>query len=533
VPRRPSRHVRFRWYFAARQPVSPPRQVSPPPAANIWSVAIHAVVLAGGPGERFWPATTDARPKPFLRLWGGRSLLQETVERAEALTSPERVWVSGAAAYRPLLLAELPPDLARHRLILEPARRDTAAAVGLAALRLAVGDPEALAVFLPADHFVGDLAAFGRAVAGAARAADAGYVVTLGLAPRRPETGYGYIQCGEPLADAPGSGALRVRRFVEKPDAAAALGYVRDPAYLWNCGVVVARAAAVLEATRRHMPELAAGLDTIAARVAAGGLAAWEQAVAEIFPRLPATSFDYGVLQAAANVAVVPTDFPWDDVGSWDALTRVNADPAGNHIHGRAVALDTTRSVLRNESGDRVLVGFGLSDVAVVVTDHAVVAASRERSADWKRMLRVLREGDYGRLIGDGLLPGRGGAPGPGGGATPGASAGGLLALFGGGAGPGGSARERPWGREVGWARTPGYLLRLLELRPGAARVLRRDPGRVETQLFLSGAGRVRVRGHEREVTPGLCLTVRPGEASRIAADSEMRVLAVSARLRR
>lgn len=501
---------------------------------------MHAVVLAGGPGERFWPASTETKPKPFLRLWGDRSLLQETVERAAALTSPDRVWVSGAVSYRPLLLAELPVDLARRRLILEPARRDTAPAVGLAALRLSLEDPDALAVFLPADHFVGDFAGFGQAVATAAAAAEAGWIAILGLVPSRPETGYGYIQGGDPLAGV--AGALAVRRFVEKPEPAAALRYVHDGGYLWNCGMVVARAATILEAIRRHLPEMAAGLAAIGRAWPDG----WDAALDAAFPTLPATSFDYGVLQAAPNVAVVPADFPWDDVGSWDALTRVNADPYGNHLHGRVVALDTARSVLRNESQDRVLVGFGLEDVAVVVTDHAVVAAPRARSAEWKRMLRVLREGDYGHVVGDGLgaaaadVRAAGGAAADAGAggeaeadvAAAAGTAGALAAALGGimAARP---AQARSWGREVGWARTDRYVLRLLDVRAGCARTLRRDPGRIETQLFLSGAGRLRVRGHEREVTPGLCITVQPGESSRIAADSDLRVLAVTARLAR
>lgn len=477
-------------------------------------MAMHAIVLAGGPGERFWPASTGAKPKPFLRLWGDRSLLAETVDRAAAITAPERVWVSGAAVYRPLLVAELPADLARHRLILEPARRDTAAAVGLAALRVHLQDPEALLVFLPADHFVGDVPAFARAVHAAEASARRGYLTILGLAPRRPETGYGYIHCGGPLPD---SAALAVRRFVEKPDAAAALRYVHDPDYLWNCGVVVARAAVLLDAFRHHMPELAAGLDEI------GGAAAWDAAVESTFPRLPATSFDYGILQAAPNVAVVPTDFPWDDVGSWDALTRVHADEAGNHIHGRSVALDTARSVLRNESDDRVLVGFGLEDIAVVVTDRAVVAAPRGRSAEWKRMLRVLREGDYGRVIGDFPADGEAAAGGLGGVVA------GSAAVWAAAAGAG-QAITRPWGREVRWAHTPRYTLRLVEVAAGRRRAPRRSSLRIQTLLFLSGTGHVQVRGRQRAVTPGLAVTVRPGEPSVVTAESDLRLLLVTAR---
>jgi mannose-1-phosphate guanylyltransferase len=476
-------------------------------------MAVHAVVLAGGPGERFWPASTASRPKPFLRLWGERSLLQETVERAAALVPAERVWVAGSARDRALLLAELAPAQ-RARLILEPARRDTAAAFALAALRVRLADPGALLVYLPADHFVGDLAAFRAAVAAATAGAAAGQLVTLGVRPRRPETGYGYIQCGEGEV-APG--VLPVRRFIEKPDAATAVRLLGDGRYLWNCGVLVAAAETVLAAVRRHLPALADGL----AAVARSGLAGWEAAVAEAFPRLPATSFDYGVLQHADNVAVVPADFPWDDVGSWDALPRIRADADGNHVHGLSVALDSSGSVLRNECGDRVLVGFGLRDLAVVVTDRAVVAAPRGRSADWKRMLRALREGAYGHLLAERTEAAAGER------AALADLLGGVAELW---AAAGKRAAPRPWGRETLWVRTPPYTLRLLEVRAGCERVARGAPGRRETQIFLRGSGRVRAGRRERAIAPGLRVTLAPGQSGAIRAADDVLLLAVSAR---
>jgi mannose-1-phosphate guanylyltransferase len=473
------------------------------------------VVLAGGPGERFWPASTARKPKPFLRLWGQRSLLQEAVARATSIAGPGRVWVSSSAAYLSLLADELPAELVRDRLILEPCRRDTAAGIGLAALRLHLADPGATLVALPADHFVGDLGAFTDAIQAAIRTAARGYLVVLGVAPTRPETGYGYIQTGPALESLGRQQVVQVQSFVEKPDQATSLAFLRDGRHLWNTGVLVATARTVLEAIRRHMPAIGAGLEAIRARAQGGEETAWAETVEKVFPGLPATSFDYGVLQHAHNLAAVRGEFPWDDVGNWDSLTRVSADAAGNHVHGASVALDVRRSVLRNESSDRMLIGFGLEDVAVIVTDRVIVVAPRERSAEWKEMLRVLTEKGYGTLIG--VEDGPGVEPAPLGPGLAAAAASGMATVV-----------EKPWGREIWWAQTERYAAKLIEVHAGQELSLQYHEEKMETQLFLYGSGQVVLAGREWAIRPGLRLTIRPGQVHRVTADSDVLFLEAS-----
>ncbi|HZE89453.1 MAG TPA: mannose-1-phosphate guanylyltransferase, partial [Verrucomicrobiae bacterium] len=319
---------------------------------------IYHVIMAGGSGTRFWPASRRSRPKQFLSLSGDASLIRQTFDRCAMSGPAGRILVSAGEEHRAGVAAEL-PELPASRFIGEPVARNTAPAVGLSALRLSLIDPGAVAVFCPADHVYSRPEAYAGAIARAAEVARAGgHLVTLGIRPTRPETGYGYIEAG----GAEASGALRASRFIEKPDAETAASLAISGRHYWNAGVFVWRVEAILEAIRLHHPVLHEGLERIRAALGSAGAAADDplarpavrSAIREEFESQPAISIDYAVMEKARNVLVVPCDAGWSDVGSWDAVAELaGADAAGNALDQGVVAIESSGNLVR--SGGRVI----------------------------------------------------------------------------------------------------------------------------------------------------------------------------------
>lgn len=381
---------------------------------------LHAVIMAGGSGTRFWPLSRRARPKQFLALGGGEPLLAATLGRLPPLVPVERAWVvcgrDHARAVRRLL-----PALPAANLLVEPCARNTAPCVGLAALHVARRDPRAVVAMLPADHHVGKPAAFRQALRAAAGLAADGAVVTIGVKPSRPETGYGYLKLGPPLT--PGAPAMKrrggrasprvdeklpaggvkkspgrsvdgfparsVEKFVEKPDAATAQRYLERGDHLWNAGMFVFRADVILEEIRRSLPALAAELDVIAAAL---GTRREARVLAEAFPRCPSISIDYGVMERCQRIAVVPADFGWSDVGSFASLPEVRArDAAGNVVEGAALVLGGGRNNVVLAQPGRALAVIGLDDVVVVDAGDAVLVCHRERAQDVRMAVDELK----------------------------------------------------------------------------------------------------------------------------------------------
>lgn len=343
-----------------------------------------AVMLAGGSGTRFWPLSRKERPKQFLPLTGGKTLLEETFRRAARFSKPEQVFVvCGPAHARPAkkLLPNVPP----HNILVEPVPRNTAPAIGLAALHAAAKDPRSVVAVLPSDHHVADAPGFQRALEQAAEVAEQGRIVTLGIRPTRPDTGFGYIRTGAPLEGA----ALTVRAFVEKPDAATARGYVASGDYVWNAGIFVFRADVMLEAFARYMPELSAGLMKLGKSL---GKRTHASALARVFPRLPSMSIDYGVAERADNMAVIPGDFGWSDVGAFSALPEVRkVDGRGNVVSGGgALVLDCDGCVAL--ATDRPMALVGLRDVVAVDAGDAVLVLPKERSQDVRQVVEALQK---------------------------------------------------------------------------------------------------------------------------------------------
>lgn len=349
---------------------------------------LHAVIMAGGSGTRFWPASRRDRPKQLLDLVSTASLLRLTYERLEGLVPPDRTWVvtskTTAEACR-ILLPEVPGD----HILAEPAGRNTAACVGLAARVVGAGDPEAVCLVLPADHLIGDEERFRSAMAaGADLVAGEGGLLTFGIRPTRPETGYGYLEVGEEHTRVGTWSINRLQAFVEKPDARHAEDYVGDGRHLWNAGIFAWRSRDLLAEMERQLPELAAGLERIGSAWKGPGTT---EILAEVYPTLPATSVDHGIMEGARRCWVLPVDFPWSDVGSWPALAdELPSDEAGNASRGRVAALDAADNVL--VSTGPVLAVTGVADLVVVATPDAVLVVPKDQAQRVKDVVNRLQD---------------------------------------------------------------------------------------------------------------------------------------------
>ena len=349
----------------------------------------HAVVMAGGSGTRFWPRSRIRTPKQLLPIAGSRTMLQETVRRVRPLVPASRVIVVTNVVQARAVRKQLPKAAVRGVLV-EPAGRNTAPAITLAALRLADHAPQGIMIVLPSDHVIGDDDAFVRCLETAidvAREADA--LVTIGMRPTRPETGYGYIRLGRRLAPFRG-GVARVSRFIEKPAASRARRLVASGA-LWNSGMFVWRVDVILAALREHLPEV---VDSLERALRRGGPAA----LAGAYRRLPSVSIDTGVLEKARNVAVVPGRFPWNDVGSWAAVESLwRAPGARNAVRGRALVVDSRGCVV---DGERRLVALvGVEDLVVVDTPDALLVCRKDRAQDVRQVVAALEAQGLRRLL--------------------------------------------------------------------------------------------------------------------------------------
>ncbi|MCB9545713.1 MAG: mannose-1-phosphate guanylyltransferase [Myxococcales bacterium] len=350
---------------------------------------MFAVIMAGGAGTRFWPLSRRLRPKQLLAIGTEAPLLVETVARLAPLIPAERVRVVAGPHLVAGIQAVL-PDLGPAGLIVEPCARNTAPCVGLAAVHIAREDPDAVMAVLPADHHIADGPAFRRALAAAAERARAGEIVTLGLRPTRPETGYGYIHADhdDTALTSNGTEVCRVRRFVEKPPRAVAERYLADGGYLWNSGMFFFTAARILSDIKRFLPGLHAALLRIQAAI---DTPAYPEVLAEQFASVRSVSLDYGVMEHASDVRVIPADIGWNDVGHWAALADfAEADDHGNVVHGPTVVLDSQDTIVQAEG--RMTTVVGVTGLVVVSTPDAVLVCPRDRAQDVRKVVAVLEE---------------------------------------------------------------------------------------------------------------------------------------------
>jgi mannose-1-phosphate guanylyltransferase len=350
---------------------------------------LHAIVMAGGSGTRFWPASRAALPKQLLPLAGSSTLLEDTVARLDGLVPPDRTLVVTSARLLDAVREQL-PALPEAGLVGEPCKRDTAPCIGLAALLVSRRDPDATMAVMPSDHVIRPTEKFRAAIRQAEQivAATPGRLVTFGIRPSYPAESFGYIQQGPPLAVGPGDApAHTVARFREKPPASVAAEYLAAGTYLWNAGIFVWKAATILAALRARQPECLARLEAIAA--------AWDsldrdRVFAEEFAAIKGISIDYAVLEHADDVAVIEAPFSWDDLGGWSAVARqLGSDAAGNTVVGRHLDIES-RGTIIHAADDHLVVTLGLVDMLVVHTPDATLVASRDREEAVRKVVAEL-----------------------------------------------------------------------------------------------------------------------------------------------
>jgi mannose-1-phosphate guanylyltransferase/mannose-6-phosphate isomerase len=408
---------------------------------------IRPVILSGGSGTRLWPLSRAAYPKQLMPLLSELSLLQETVERVSdpAKFSPPILVCNEEHRF---LVAEQLRELGRppEVVLLEPVARNTAPAVAAAAL---MAGEDALILVLPSDHYIAKPENFLAAVSKAAEAAALGKLVTFGIEPQGPETGYGYIRRGEAIAGAPG--CHKVAAFVEKPDAVTAAGYLGTGEYLWNGGMFLFKAARYLEELARFEPAMLAAL-----RKAVAGAKSdldFTRLDKESFAASPSRSIDYAVMEKTGEAAVVPVEMGWTDVGSWASLWEVaKKDAAGNALIGDVVAADVKNSYIRSES--RLVAAVGLENVVIVETVDAVMAVARERAQDLRLIIDHLQAADRGERIAHRRV-------------------------------------YRPWGSYETVDLDQGFQVKRLIVNPGARLSLQKHARRAEHWVVVRGTARV------------------------------------------
>ena len=354
---------------------------------------IIPVVLSGGAGTRLWPVSRRAHPKPFMQMADGLSLAEKTARRAIGIADESPVLTVTSRDYYFLtrdVYQSIDPDEQRFPFLLEPFGRNTAPAIGLAAhwAKTRFGE-DAIMLVMPADHLIADEQKFQQSVEEAHQLAAQGFLVTFGIYPTQPETGYGYIRRGSELNQANG---YQVAAFVEKPDQATAINYLNSGEYEWNSGMFCFRADQLLAALEEHAPEVSKAVASC-----------WQEMDADEEPmEIPADSFsecqsisiDYAVMERAGNCAVVSGDFGWSDIGSWKAISDLyDSDEIGNRIRGKAVLVDARNCYVQSE--DRLVAGVGLDDLVIVDTGDAVLVAHRDRAQEVKQVVNQLTDEDH------------------------------------------------------------------------------------------------------------------------------------------
>ncbi|UCG43702.1 MAG: mannose-1-phosphate guanylyltransferase [candidate division WOR-3 bacterium] len=350
---------------------------------------LYAVIMCGGKGERFWPKSRRTSPKQFIRLFGDRSLTRQTSDRMLKLCPVERQVFIAPAEYERVMREQV--KTRKANLILEPVGRNTAPAIGVAAAYLAARDTDASMVVLPADHLITKHAKLLACVRLAAKLAQQGLLVTFGIPPSRPDTGYGYIKVGDRLTSK-GIQAFRVLGFREKPDPRTARRYVKAGSYLWNSGMFVWRVDVIFSAFERYMPEFHSSLLRLRDAV---GTKSEKRVLNKVYRDAPSISVDYAIMEKAGNIAAVRATFDWDDVGSWLALARhMKQDKVGNVVRGTCVGKDMRGCIVDADSG--LLAVLGCRDLVIVRSGEAVLVAHKDRLDDIKALVKLVGESRHG-----------------------------------------------------------------------------------------------------------------------------------------
>lgn len=351
----------------------------------------YCVIMAGGIGSRFWPASRRACPKQFLDILGtGKTFIRHTFERFTPIIPTENFLVVTNATYKELVLENL-PELKSEQVLCEPTGRNTAPCIAYAAFRLRVQNPDAVMVVAPSDHFIFDEEEFRRNIIECMDyVQNKDHLMTIGICPSRPDTGYGYIQTGNR------DGISKVVSFREKPDMATAVGYLKSRNYVWNAGIFIWSNHSILTALERHLPEVYDHFEGYSSDFATTHE---DEVISRIFAKCPAVSIDYGVLEKADNVYVRCSDFGWNDVGTWESLYQLSSkDADGNVVPSFAKTYNTSNCMIKTSAG-KIVVVDSLSDYIVVDTPDALMICPRANEQHIKQVLEDVKELDRGRFV--------------------------------------------------------------------------------------------------------------------------------------
>ena len=344
-----------------------------------------ALIMAGGRGERFWPKSRRNMPKQFLSLTGdGKTMIQLTVERISPLVDLQDIYIATNRNYKSLVREQL-PDLPEENILCEPVAKNTAPCIGLGAVHIAKKYDDAIMFVLPSDHLIKYNAMYLDTLTHASEVAEQGEnLVTLGIMPDYPETGYGYIKF---MPDRKLGHSFAVDRFVEKPDLETAKQYLATEQYLWNSGMFIWKISTILGNLERYLPETHAGLCRIKEAI---GSPEENEVLEREFSAFKSESIDYGVMEKAKNIYTLPGSFGWDDVGSWNAVERIQpTNEYGNVVHGNAVTVDTKRCII--QGGRKLIATVGLEDIIIVDTDDALLVCEKGEAGEIKKILENLK----------------------------------------------------------------------------------------------------------------------------------------------
>ena len=356
---------------------------------------VHGVIMAGGSGTRFWPESRKSRPKQLLDISGNKTMIRATVERILPEIPFERIMVVTGASHAQEIKNQL-PELNDAMVVAEPQGKNTAPCIALAAYKLFKKDADGVMVVLPADHMIGEEEEFRKSVRSAVEAACMGdYLTAFGIVPDRPETGYGYIELGESALEMKSVTAFKVKSFTEKPDKVRAEQYLENGTHIWNSGMFVWKITTIIEAFEKYLPSISRAMTGI---LPALNTREEPEAIIEAYNTIEEISIDYGIIEKAANVLVIPIDVKWNDVGCWASLADVwDTDDTGNSGRGEFLALDSTGCII--SSPHKVSVLVGVEDLIVVDTADALLVCRKDRAQDLRRLQERLEERGYEELL--------------------------------------------------------------------------------------------------------------------------------------
>ncbi len=356
---------------------------------------IHGVIMAGGSGTRFWPESRKNRPKQLLRITGRSTMIRATVERVLPEIPFQRIMVVTGIVHAEEIRNQI-PELSEGMIVAEPVGKNTAPCIALAAYKLMKADPHAIMAVLPADHLIQKEAEFLEALTlGAEVASEGDHLLTFGIVPNRPETGYGYIQLGAAEREIGTTKFYKVRRFVEKPDRAKAEAYLASGNFMWNSGMFIWHVRTIIQAFETYLPAISKVMEAVSPALNTPDESA---AVVEAYAAVESISIDYGIMEKADNVLTVPIDVGWSDVGSWASLDEVwECDAGGNVAKGQCVLIDSRRCVVSSPAKLATLIG--LDDLIVVDTPDALLVCRKDRAQDVRKLQDRLKELGYEGLL--------------------------------------------------------------------------------------------------------------------------------------